>query len=59
MAPLVAVCSLGWRNRYGFPHPEVVARYQQAGIRLLRTDLHGAVQVEIRRGGALTVTPTR
>jgi competence protein ComEC len=41
--PAVAVVSAGHRNRFGHPHPEVVARYQQAGTMLLRTDRDGSV----------------
>jgi len=41
--PAVAVVSAGHRNRFGHPHPEVVARYQQAGAMLLRTDRDGSV----------------
>ena len=43
--PAVAVVSAGHRNRFGHPHPEVVARYQQAGAALLRTDRDGSVTV--------------
>lgn len=57
--PAWVICSLGLRNRYGFPHPEVTARYQAIGARLLRTDRDGAIRVEISRGGAISVTPTR
>jgi competence protein ComEC len=42
-APRVAVVSVGDRSRFGHPHPEVVARYQRAGVHLLRTDRDGAV----------------
>jgi competence protein ComEC len=41
--PEVAVVSAGHRNRFGHPHPEVVVRYQQAGVTLLRTDRDGSV----------------
>lgn len=41
--PHVAVVSAGWRNRFGFPHPDVLDRYGRWGCRLFRTDLHGAV----------------
>jgi len=42
--PEVAVISLARRNRYGFPAPEVVARWEAAGARVLRTD-GGAVRL--------------
>ncbi|MGM0594176.1 MAG: DNA internalization-related competence protein ComEC/Rec2 [Pseudomonadota bacterium] len=35
--------SVGYRNRYGFPHAEVVERYRQQGAELLRTDEDGAI----------------
>lgn len=39
--PAVAVMQLGYRNRYGHPHPEVLARYRAAGIDVVRTDVCG------------------
>jgi competence protein ComEC len=42
-APRVAVVSVGDHSRFGHPHPEVVARYQRAGVSLFRTDRDGAV----------------
>jgi competence protein ComEC len=49
--PEVAMVSAGYRNRFNHPHPEVVERYQALGVRLFRTDLHGAVRVEMRPEG--------
>jgi competence protein ComEC len=43
VAPSVAVFTPGYRNRFGHPRAEVVARYARAGARLFRTDLDGAV----------------
>jgi competence protein ComEC len=43
VAPAVAVASLGQNNRYGFPRPEVEARYRDAGASFFRTDRDGAV----------------
>jgi competence protein ComEC len=43
--PRVAVASLGARNPFGYPHPEVVERYQAAGALFLRTDRDGPVDV--------------
>jgi competence protein ComEC len=42
-APLVAVASLGFQNRFHFPAPEVVRRYEQRGGTFLRTDEQGAI----------------
>ena len=36
VAPRVAVVSVGDHSRFGHPHPEVVARYERAGIWLFR-----------------------
>ena len=50
--PDVAVISCGYHNSYGHPHAEVVERLAASGAEVFRTDLHGAVFVEIkeRRG---------
>jgi competence protein ComEC len=42
-APHVAIASLGFQNRFRFPAPEVIRRYEQHGSRVLRTDEQGAV----------------
>jgi competence protein ComEC len=52
--PRLAVISLGWRNRFHFPAPEVLARYAAAGATVLRTDRDGAVTVTIAPDGAVT-----
>jgi competence protein ComEC len=41
--PDVAVFAAGYRNRFGHPRPDVVARYDRAGSRGYRTDLDGAL----------------
>ncbi len=43
--PAVAVFSVGRRNSFGHPAPEVVRRYQGLGCRIFRTDHDGAVTV--------------
>ena len=48
--PQVAIVSAGWRNRFRHPSPAVLQRYAQRGIRVLRTDLDGAVRVELPSG---------
>ncbi|NVJ27297.1 DNA internalization-related competence protein ComEC/Rec2 [Myxococcus sp. AM011] len=44
--PRHVVFCVGRRNRFGFPHPEVEARYRAAGSECWRTDIDGAVTVE-------------
>ena len=44
-APSVAVISAGWRNPYGHPSPNTVARLTEAGAKVFRTDLDGSVDV--------------
>ena len=57
--PALAVISLGRRNRFGFPRAEVLARYASRGIKLLRTDWHGAVTVAIEPDGEMQATCAR
>jgi competence protein ComEC len=45
VAPRWAVVAAGYRNRFGHPAAEVLARYERAGARVLRTDLDGAVRI--------------
>jgi competence protein ComEC len=42
VAPRWAVVQAGYRSRFGHPAPEVVARYEQRGIELVRSDRCGA-----------------
>jgi competence protein ComEC len=43
--PQVAVVSLGYLNRFHFPDPEVIGRYLEDGVKVLRTDDDGAITV--------------
>ncbi|MGZ3511053.1 MAG: DNA internalization-related competence protein ComEC/Rec2 [Candidatus Binataceae bacterium] len=45
--PQVAILSLGYRNHFNFPAPEVVERYVAAGAHVFRTDRSGAVSVKL------------
>jgi len=46
VAPEVAVISLGRGNTYGFPHKEVMERYEKRNILLYRTDQQGTIVIE-------------
>jgi competence protein ComEC len=48
--PRIAIFQVGYRNRFGHPHPSVWARFAQRGIELARTDRDGAVRVELDAG---------
>jgi competence protein ComEC len=54
-APSLAIISCGRGNPFGFPSPEVIARWSAVGATIARTDLDGAVQVTIGLTGALMV----
>jgi competence protein ComEC len=45
VVPRLAVISDGYRNRFHFPSPGVVARYREAAALVMRTDRDGAVTV--------------
>ena len=46
-----AVFPVGYRNRFAHPAPEVMARYEAAGMRVHRTDLDGAVVIKLAQSG--------
>ncbi|MBT9566929.1 MAG: DNA internalization-related competence protein ComEC/Rec2 [Thiobacillus sp.] len=43
--PDMAVFTVGYRNRFNHPHPQVVARYHEAGARTLRSDKSGLIKL--------------
>ena len=45
--PDIAVISCGYRNSYGHPHSEVLKRLEYAKTTVFRTDLQGAIVVEL------------
>ncbi len=49
--PREVICSVGWQNRYRFPHAEVLERYRQREARIWRTDLQGAIEIRTRGAG--------
>ena len=49
--PGYVVFTAGYRNRFHHPHPAVFARYQQQGSTILRSDLDGAIAIELDGSG--------
>lgn len=43
--PIYAILSVGNRDRDRLPHPEVLKRYERLGIKVFRTDQHGAISI--------------
>jgi len=53
--PQYAVISVGYGNSFGLPRRETLSRLEEAGARVYRTDLHGAVTFYL---DGHTVTPS-
>jgi len=53
--PRIVLIPNGYRNRFGFPHPDVVNRYAQAGIKWYETAKNGAITLTI--GTKQVITP--
>lgn len=51
-----AIISVGKRNVFRHPHPDVLARYDSAGTGIFRTDEHGAISIE-SDGKTMSITP--
>ena len=49
--PATAIFTVGYRNRFGHPKPDVVERYQARGIKTYRSDSSGALDVHFGAGG--------
>lgn len=48
--PVIAIASLGWDNKFEFPHQSLKDGLSKREITLLRTDLDGTVTVELGNG---------
>ena len=59
VAPAIAVFACGYRNRFGHPRPDIVARYEAAAIRMARTDEAGAITLTMAPGVPLLPVSAR
>ncbi|OOG24531.1 DNA internalization-related competence protein ComEC/Rec2 [Thioalkalivibrio denitrificans] len=57
VAPQMALVGAGFLNRYGHPHPEVIARLEARGVPLRGTAEEGAMRVDLFPGEALQSPP--
>ena len=48
--PSIAVIQAGRNNIYGHPHDQTLMRLEERDINVYRTDLNGAVGIDLRRG---------
>ncbi len=44
VGPRITVANAGYRNRFGHPRADVLARYNEKNVQIERTDWHGAVR---------------
>ena len=54
--PDIAVIQAGRNNFYGHPHQQTLDRLQERGIKIMRTDISGAIGIDIRKGKLLADT---
>ncbi|NOX77008.1 MAG: DNA internalization-related competence protein ComEC/Rec2 [Gammaproteobacteria bacterium] len=59
VSPQLALFPVGYRNRYGFPKPEVVARYRAQGVQLLDSASSGAIEFRLRAAESTQRLATR
>jgi competence protein ComEC len=56
VSPTYALAAVGYRNRYGFPKPQVVERYLHKNVTVLDTAANGAMQFMLYRDRGVVLT---
>jgi competence protein ComEC len=59
VAPSIAIVACGYRNRFGHPRADILARWTNRGAVVARTDWHGAVTVLFVPGSAVAASHAR
>ena len=59
VSPKGVVFAVGYRNRFGHPHSDVIERWKATDARILRTDRDGAVLVTVAPNGPIRVDRNR
>jgi len=54
--PEYIIISSGWKNRFHFPHPSVLKRYEGLDCKIFRTDISGAITM-VTGGDSLNIMP--
>ena len=57
--PTLAIFTVGYRNRFRHPRPEVVARYRATQTQLLQSDADGAIEITASATGPLVFAAYR
>ncbi len=57
--PAIALNSSGYRNRFGFPHEEVIRRYREAGVDFYDTAQHGQIVINVTPDGEININLSR
>ena len=50
MRPELALISVGQNNKYGHPGWDALARLDEMGAKIYRTDLYGTIEVRMKQG---------
>ncbi len=58
ISPKIALIQVGAKNSYGHPHAEVLDALRKYGVKILRNDLNGNIEVD-SSGSGFTVTTDR
>ena len=59
VSPKIVVISVGAKNKYGHPRPEVIKRLKNAGVKILRTDRNGKIVIYTAEGGIQKISMDR
>lgn len=59
LSPKVAIAAAGYRNRWGLPKSDVIARWRQAGARTYSTAQSGAIEISLTEDGPIRVREHR
>jgi competence protein ComEC len=57
--PQIVIFPVGYRNRFGHPHKDVVERYRATGAKIYRTDRDGAITLMLASEGRMRIEPFR